>query len=64
MTPTNEHIDILLAQYKAIMEEAYNLRQTDPALSDYDFFEGIKLRRDIELLYNMNFKNSVNELLD
>ena len=64
MVESNEHINILLAQYKAIMEEAYNLREIDPAISDYDYFEGLKLRKDLELKYNLNFKTAISDLLN
>jgi len=64
MLSTNEHINILLMRYRAIMEEAYNLRQTDPALSDYDFFEGLRIRKDLEFLYNIDLKTSTNTFVD
>ncbi len=54
----------LMSRYKALMEEAYNLMQTDAALSDYDYFEAIKIRRCLELQYRLRFKRSTLDLLD
>ena len=46
------------------MEEAYNLRQIDPAISDYDFYEGLKVRQLLELQKSLKYKNKIQELLD
>ena len=55
---------LLLHRYKALMEEAYNLRFTDAALSDYDYHEALKIRRRLELQFRLQFKTSTTELLD
>lgn len=55
---------LLLARYKTLMEESYNLRETDPAMSDYDFYEGIKLRRLLELQHRLKFKKKSLDLLN
>lgn len=55
---------LLLARYKTLMEESYNLRETDPAMSDYDFYEGIKLRRLLELQHRLKFKKKTLDLLN
>ena len=60
----SENTQLLLARYKLLMEEAYNLRQIDPALSDYDFYEGLKIRALLELQNNFTFKNKINDLLE
>ena len=54
----------LLTRYRELMEEAYNLRQIDPAISDYDFYEGIKVRQLLELQKSLKYKNKIQELLD
>ena len=33
----------LLSRYKSLVEQAYNLRQTDSALSDFSEYQAIKL---------------------
>ena len=33
----------LLSRYKTLVEQAYNLRQTDSALSDFSEYKAIKL---------------------
>ncbi|WP_033956227.1 Lacal_2735 family protein [Psychroserpens jangbogonensis] len=50
----------LLSRYKTLVEQAYNLRQTDSALSDFSEYKAIKLlhkmnklkflRRDLTVL--------------
>ena len=35
--------DLLQKQYKSLIEEAYNLRQTDSALSDISEYRALKL---------------------
>ena len=54
----------LLTRYRELMEEAYNLRQIDPAISDYDFYEGLKVRQLLELQKSLKYKNKIQELLD
>jgi len=51
-------------RYKVLMEEAYNLREVDPALSDYDYYEGMKLRSFIEMQQNLKFRIRTIDLLD
>ncbi len=34
---------LLISRYKVLMEQAYNLRQTDSALSDISEYKAIKL---------------------
>ncbi len=53
-----------MSRYKELMEEAYNLKQTDAATSDYDYFEALKIRRRLELQYRLHFKKSTLDLLD
>ncbi|WP_047545563.1 Lacal_2735 family protein [Psychroserpens sp. Hel_I_66] len=43
-----ENQKMLLYKYKALIEQAYNLRQTDSALSDISEYKAIKL------LYKIN----------
>ena len=64
MERKSNHIELLLIRYKILMEEAYNLREVDPALSDYDFYEGMKLRSLLEAQHRLVFKKSTLELLD
>jgi len=64
MVEASRNTYLLLNRYKELMEEAYNLRETDPAISDYDFYEGIKLRRLLELQHRLKFKKNTLDLLD
>lgn len=64
MANVSKNTQLLLARYKELMEEAYNLRETDPAVSDCDFYEGLKLRRLLELQHRLKFKKNTQELLD
>ena len=41
-------------KYKQLMEEAYNLRQTDHALSDISEYKAIKLLHQINRLRYLN----------
>lgn len=46
MKYTQKHIEkqnSLLLRYKSLMEQAYNFRQTDSALSDFSEYKAIKL---------------------
>ncbi|MFK7782132.1 Lacal_2735 family protein [Psychroserpens sp.] len=46
MKYTQKHIEkqnILLSRYKSLIEQAYNFRQTDSALSDFSEYKAIKL---------------------
>ncbi|WP_138940586.1 Lacal_2735 family protein [Aquimarina agarivorans] len=54
----------LMSRYMELMEESYNLKQTDAALSDYDYYEAIKIRRCLELQYRQCFGASSLDLLD
>jgi len=64
MSKPSNNSEFLLARYKILMEEAYNIREIDPAMSDCDFYEGIKLRRLLELQHRIKFKKSSLDLLD
>lgn len=44
----------LQAQYKQLVEEAYNLRQTDSDLSDISEFRALKLLDEINKLKFLN----------
>jgi hypothetical protein len=54
--------NVLLLRYKTLVEQAYNLRQTDSALSDFSEYKAIKLLhkmnkqkfllRDLQMLQN------------
>ena len=44
----------LLNKYKQLIEEAYNLRQTDHALSDISEYKAIKLLHKINRLRYLN----------
>ena len=59
-----DHTELLMMRYKVLMEEAYNLREVDPALSDYDYYEGMKLRSFIEMQQNLKFRIRTIDLLD
>ena len=63
MSHKSENKKTLLMRYQSLMEEAYNIRYTDPAMSDYDFFEGIKLRRLLEIKYRLKFTIKTQDLL-
>ena len=54
----------LMNRYEFLVEEAYNLRFTDSALSDYDYHEALKIRRRLELQFRLQFKTSINDLLE
>ena len=45
---------MLLKRYKQLMEEAYNLRQTDSALSDILEYKAIQLLDEINKLRFLN----------
>ena len=45
-----EHKDRLQKQYKNLIEEAYNLRQTDSALSDISEYRALKLLNKLNRL--------------
>jgi hypothetical protein len=47
-----EHQNELLLQYKQLIEDAYNFRQTDSALSDISEYRALKL---LEELNRLNF---------
>ena len=48
------HKKSLQAQYKRLIEEAYNLRQTDSDLSDVSEFRALKLLDEINKLKFLN----------
>ncbi|MBR9914288.1 MAG: Lacal_2735 family protein [Algicola sp.] len=53
MKPINsiqEHRSALLARYKKLIEQAYNFRQTDSALSDISEYKAIKLLHKLNKL--------------
>ena len=43
LTEINQRRSQLLLRYKQLMEQAYNFRQTDSALSDISEYKAIKL---------------------
>lgn len=46
MKNSNKYIEkqnLLLSRYKTLIEQAYNFRQTDSALSDFSEYKAIKL---------------------
>lgn len=50
MTPANSITDrkkLLLSRYKLLIEQAYNFRQTDSALSDISEYKAIKLLHEL-----------------
>jgi len=49
-----EHQNKLQRQYKQLIEDAYNFRQTDAALSDISEFRALKL---LDKLNKLNFLN-------
>jgi hypothetical protein len=57
MKPTSQILDHqkqLLSRYKRLIEQAYNLRQTDSALSDISEFKAIKLLHKLNKLNYLN----------
>lgn len=44
------HQNLLLSRYKNLIEQAYNFRQTDSALSDISEYKAIKLLHKINKL--------------
>lgn len=50
LTKINKHKRKLQLRYKQLMEHAYNLRQTDHALSDDSEYRAIKLLNKINRL--------------
>lgn len=44
------HQSLLLSRYKNLIEQAYNFRQTDSALSDISEYKAIKLLHKINKL--------------
>ena len=53
MKPTDnifEHRSKLLSRYKSLIEQAYNFRQTDSALSDISEYKAIKLLNKLNKL--------------
>ena len=49
-----ENQNLLFKRYKALVEHAYNLRQTDSALSDISEYKAIKLLHKINKLKYLN----------
>ena len=49
-----EHQMLLQSRYKKLVEHAYNLRQTDSALSDISEFKAIKLLHKLNKLKYLN----------
>nr|WP_321237030.1 Lacal_2735 family protein [uncultured Psychroserpens sp.] len=57
MKPTSnilDHQNQLLSRYKRLIEQAYNFRQTDSALSDISEFKAIKLLHKLNKLKYLN----------
>ncbi|HKK11885.1 MAG TPA: Lacal_2735 family protein [Flavobacteriaceae bacterium] len=50
LTKIRNHQLKLQLQYKELIEQAYNLRQTDPALSDISEFSAMKLLEELNKL--------------
>jgi hypothetical protein len=50
LTKIRKHQLKLQLQYKELIEQAYNLRQTDPALSDISEFSAMKLLEELNKL--------------
>ncbi|MFD2914886.1 Lacal_2735 family protein [Psychroserpens luteus] len=49
-----DHQNLLLTRYKMLVEQAYNLRQTDSALSDISEYKAIKLLHKLNKLKYLN----------
>lgn len=49
-----DHQNLLLSRYKILVEQAYNLRQTDSALSDISEYKAIKLLHKLNKLKYLN----------
>jgi hypothetical protein len=49
-----DHQSKLLSRYKRLIEQAYNFRQTDSALSDISEFKAIKLLHKLNKLKYRN----------
>ncbi|WP_204345569.1 Lacal_2735 family protein [Psychroserpens algicola] len=49
-----DHQNKLLLRYKRLIEQAYNFRQTDSALSDISEFQAIKLLHKLNKLKYLN----------
>ncbi|TXE18551.1 Lacal_2735 family protein [Psychroserpens burtonensis] len=49
-----DHQSKLLSRYKRLIEQAYNFRQTDSALSDISEFKAIKLLHKLNKLKYLN----------
>ncbi len=54
----NERQQKLQKRYKQLMEEAYNFRQTDSAISDFSEFKAIKLLNKLNELKFLNRDNA------
>lgn len=57
MKPSQKIIDnqkSLLRRYKSLVEQAYNFRQTDSALSDFSEYKAIKLLHKMNKLKFLN----------
>ncbi|OUR96054.1 hypothetical protein A9Q86_16375 [Flavobacteriales bacterium 33_180_T64] len=50
---------LLLARYKSLIEQAYNFRQTDSALSDISEYKAIKLLHKINKIKYLNRDHSI-----
>ena len=53
------HQDKLNKRYKELVEEAYNMHQTDAALSDISEFKAIKLLNKLNRLQYLSTEKSV-----
>jgi len=53
-TKIQDHQKQLLSRYKSLIEQAYNFRQTDSALSDISEFKAIKLLHKLNKLKYLN----------
>ena len=65
MKPSQKIIDnqnSLLRRYKSLVEQAYNFRQTDSALSDFSEYKAIKLLHKMnKLKFLMRDLNTVQQ---
>lgn len=54
LSEIKEHQIKLQRRYKLLVEQAYNFRQTDSALSDLSEFKAVKLLNKLNLLKFLN----------
>ena len=59
LSPKSIDLGLLKKKHSIVIEEAYNLRQTDSSLSDILYFEAKRLKQHI-----VNLKNKLTKNLD